>query len=89
MAEIYQDVDVKIYGPVNVTDFNEDTKSNMHQNKNIITISKEEKELMIRDKNRIIGKVKDISQNVLESCHNWMGLGQEVERFFMSSLINW
>ena len=25
MAETYQDVDVKIFGPVNVTDFNENT----------------------------------------------------------------
>ena len=29
MAEVYQDVDVKIFGPVNVTDFNENTKSNV------------------------------------------------------------
>ena len=32
-AEIYQDVDVKIFGPVNMTDFsNENTKSNIDQN---------------------------------------------------------
>ena len=57
MAKIYQDVDVKIFGPVNVTDFNENTKSNVDQNKNIETIWKEEKELMIRGRNRIIKKV--------------------------------
>ena len=63
MAKIYQDVDVKIFGPVNVTDFNENTKSNVDQNKNIETIWKEEKELMIRGRNGIIEKVKDIPQN--------------------------
>ena len=57
MAKIYQDVDVKIFRPVNVTDFNENTKSNVDQNKNIETIWKEEKELMIRSRNRIIKKV--------------------------------
>ena len=31
MAEIYQDVDVKILGPVNVTHFNKNTKSNVDQ----------------------------------------------------------
>ena len=36
MVEIYQNVDVKIFGPVNVTDFsNDNTKSNIDQNKNI------------------------------------------------------
>ena len=29
MAKIYQDVDMKIFGPVNVLDFNENTKSNV------------------------------------------------------------
>ena len=29
VAEIYQDVDAKIFGPANVTDFNENTKSNV------------------------------------------------------------
>ena len=53
----WQTVDVKIFGPVNVTDFNENTKSNVDQNKNIETIWKEEKELMIRGRNRIIKKV--------------------------------
>ena len=34
-VEIYQDVDVKIFGPVNVTDFsNKNIKSNLNQNKN-------------------------------------------------------
>ena len=59
----WQTVDVKIFGPVNVTDFNENTKSNVDQNKNIETIWKEEKELMIRSRNRIIEKVKDIRQS--------------------------
>ena len=63
MAEIYQDVDVKIFEPVNVTDFNENTKSNIDQNKNIVTIWREKKELMIRGRNRIIEKVEDIRQN--------------------------
>ena len=62
MAKIYQNVDVKIFGQVNVTDFNKNTKSNVDQNKNIETIWKEEKELMIRGRNRIIKKVKDICQ---------------------------
>ena len=31
MAEIHQDVDVKILGPVNVTHFNKNTKSNVDQ----------------------------------------------------------
>ena len=60
MTEIYQDVDVKIFGPANATDFDENTKSNVYQNKNIETNWKEEKELMIRGRNRIIEKVKDI-----------------------------
>ena len=59
----WQTVDVKIFRPVNVTDFNENTKSNVDQNKNIETIWKEEKELMIRGRNGIIEKVKDIPQN--------------------------
>ena len=71
MAKICQDVDVKIFGPVNVTDFNENTKSNLDQNKNIETIWKEEKEPMIIGRNRIIEKVKDICQKCFKSCHNW------------------
>ena len=61
-AETCQDVDVKTFGPVNVTDFNKNTKSNVDRNNNIETIWKEEKELMIRCRNRIIKKVKDIRQ---------------------------
>ena len=37
-AETCQDVDVKIFGPVNVTDFNKYTKSNVDRNNNIETI---------------------------------------------------
>ena len=33
ITKIYQDVDVKIFGPVNVTDFNENMKSNVDQTK--------------------------------------------------------
>ena len=48
MAEIYQDVDVKIFGPVNVTDFsNQNNKSNTDHNKNIETLWKEEKQLEV------------------------------------------
>ena len=37
-AELYQNVDMKIFGPVNVTDFsNENTKGNIYQSKNIET----------------------------------------------------
>ena len=50
---------MKIFGPVNVTVFNKNTKSNVDRNNNIETIWKEEKELMIRGRNRIIKKVKD------------------------------
>ena len=87
MTEIYQDVDVKIFGPANATDFDENTKSNVYQNKNIETNWKEEKELMIRGRNRIIEKVKDICQNFSKAVTQ-LGLGQEVERLFMSFLIN-
>ena len=62
MGKLYQDVDVKIFGPVNVTDFNVNTKSNVDQNKNIEAIWKEEKELMIKYRTRIIEKVKTICQ---------------------------
>ena len=48
---------MKIFGPVNVTVFNKNTKSNVDRNNNIETIWKEEKELMIRGRNRIIKKV--------------------------------
>ena len=84
MAKIYQDVDAKIFGPVNVTDFNENTKSNVDQNKNIETIWKEEKELMIRDRNRIIGKVKDIRQNFSKAVTTGTrsGSGKIVYEFF-------
>ena len=84
MAKIYQDIDVKIFGPVNVTDFNENTKSNVDQNKNIETIWKEEKELMIRDRNRIIGKVKDIRQNFSKAVTTGArsGSGKIVYEFF-------
>ena len=54
---------MKIFEPVNVTDFNKNTKSNVDQNKNIETIWREKKELMIRGRNRIIEKVEDIRQN--------------------------
>ena len=87
MAEIYQDVDAKISGPVNVTDFNENTKSNADQNKNIETIWKEEKELMIRGRNRSNKKVKDNCQ--LFSKGVTTRTDQEVERLFMSFLIYW
>ena len=63
MTKTYQDVDVKIFRPVSVTDFNENTKSNVDQNKNIERIWKGDKELMIRGRNTIIEKVKDICQN--------------------------
>ena len=86
MAESYKDVDVKIFGPVNVTDFNENTKS-IDQNKNIKMIWKKEKELMIRGKNRIIEKVKDIRQSFAKAVT--YGTRSEVDRLFMSSLINW
>ena len=84
MVKIYQDVDVKIFGPVNVTDFNENTKSNVDQNKNIETIWKEEKELMIRGRNRIIEKVKDIRQNILKAVTiaTRSGSGKIVYQFF-------
>ena len=84
MAKIYQDVDVKIFGPVNVTDFNENTKSNVDQNKNIETIWKEEKELMIRGRNRIIEKVKDIRQNFSKAVTTGTrsGSGKLVYEFF-------
>ena len=84
MAKIYQDVDVKIFGPVNVTDFNENTKSNVDQNKNIETIWKEEKELMIRGRNRIIEKVKDIRQNFSKAVTTGTrsGSGKIVYEFF-------
>ena len=84
MAKIYQDVDVKIFGPVNVTDFNENTKSNVDQNKNIETIWKEEKELMIRSRNRIIEKVKDIRQSFSKAVTTGTrsGSGKIVYEFF-------
>ena len=84
MAKTYQDIDVKIFGPVNVTDFNENTKSSVDQNKNIETIWKEEKELMIRDRNRIIGKVKDIRQNFSKAVTTGTrsGSGKIVYEFF-------
>ena len=84
MAKIYQDVDAKIFGPVNVTDFNENTKSNVDQNKNIETIWKEEKELMIRGRNRIIEKVKDIRQNFSKAVTTATrsGSGKTVYEFF-------
>ena len=63
-AEIYQNIDVKMFESVNVTDFsNENTKSNIDQNKRIEMIWKEEKELMIRGRGRIIKKMKYIHQN--------------------------
>ena len=84
MAKICQDVDVKIFGPVNVTDFNENTKSNVDQNKNIETIWKEEKEPMIIGRNRIIDKVKDICQNVSKvvTTGTRSGSGKIVYEFF-------
>ena len=75
---------MKIFGPVNVTDFNENTKSNVDQNKNIETIWKEEKELMIRSRNRIIEKVKDIRQSFSKAVTTGTrsGSGKIVFEFF-------
>ena len=87
MAESYQDVDVKIFGPVNVTDFNENTKRIDQNKKYIKMIWKKEKELMIRGRNRIIEKVKDIRQSFAKAVT--YGTRSEVDRLFMSSLINW
>ena len=91
MAEIYQDVDAKISGPVNVTDFNENTKSNADQNKNIETIWKEEKELMIRGRNRIIKKMKDIRQNFSKAVATGTrsGSGKIVYEFFDKLVTVW
>ena len=91
MAEIYQDVDVKIFGPVKVTDFNENTKSNVDQNKNIETIWKEEKEFMIRGRNIIIEKVKDIRQNFSKAVTTGTrsGSGKIVYEFFDKLVIIW
>ena len=87
MAEIYQGVDVKIFAPVNVTDFNGNTKSNIDQNKIIETICKEDKEIMIRGRNRITEKVKDIRQSFSNAVTT--GTKSEMERLFISFLINW
>ena len=87
MTEIYQDADMQIFGQVNMTDFNENTISNINQNKNIETIWKEEKELMIRGRNRSNKKVKDNCQ--LFSKGVTTRTDQEVERLFMSFLIYW
>lgn len=55
---------MNMFGPVNVADFrDENTKSNIDQNKIIKPIWKEETDLMIRGRSRIIEKVKDIHQN--------------------------
>ena len=91
MAEIYQDFDVKIFGPVNVTDFNENTKSNADQNKNIETIWKVEKELMIRGRNRIIKKAKDIRQNFSKAVTTGTrsGSGNIVYEFFDKLVTIW
>ena len=91
MAEVYQDVDVKIFGPVNVTDFNENTKSNADQNKNIETIWKVEKELMIRGRNRIIEKVKGIRQNFSKAVTTGTrsGSGKIVYEFFDKLVTIW
>ena len=87
MTEIYQDANMQIFGQVNMTDFNENTISNIDQNKNIETIWKEEKELMIRGRNRSNKKVKDNCQ--LFSKGVTTRTDQEVERLFMSFLIYW
>ena len=91
MAEVYQDVDVKIFGPVNVTDFNENTKSNADQNKNIETIWKEEKELIIRGRNIIIEKVKEIHQNFSKAVTTGTssGSGKIVYEFFDELVTIW
>ena len=91
MTEIYQDADAKISGPVNVTDFNENTKSNADQNKNIETIWKVEKELMIRGRNRIIEKAKDIRQNFSKAVTTGTrsGSGKIVYEFFDKLVTIW
>ena len=91
MAEICQDVDVKIFGPVNVTDFNENTKSNADQNKNIETIWNEEKELIIRGRNIIIEKVKEIHQNFSKAVTTGTssGSGKIVYEFFDELVTVW
>ena len=72
MAKLYLDVDVKIFGAVNVSNFNENTKSNMDQNKNIKTIWKEEKGLMVRCRNKIIRRKRERhSPKLFKGCHNW------------------
>ena len=54
---------MNIFRPVNVADFSdENTKSNIDQNKIIKPIWKEETDLMIRGRNKIIEKVKYIYQ---------------------------
>ena len=75
---------MKIFGPVNVTVFNKNTKSNVDRNNNIETIWKEEKELMIRGRNRIIEKVKDIRQNFSKAVTTGTrsGSGKLVYEFF-------
>ena len=68
-----------------MTDFShENTKSNIDRNKNIETIWKEEKELMIRGRNRTIEKVKDIRQNFSKAVTTGTRSGSEkiVYEFF-------
>ena len=91
MAEICQDVDVKIFGPVNVTHFNKNTENNVDQNKNIEIFWKEEKELMIRGRNRIHEKVKDIRQNFSKAVITGTrsGSGKIVYEFFDKLVTIW
>ena len=91
MAEIYQGVDVKIFAPFNVTDFNGNTKSNIDQNKIRETICKEDKELMIRGRNRIIEKVKDIRQSFSNAVTTGTksGNGKIVYKFFDKLVTIW
>ena len=63
MTEIYQAVDANLYGPVSVTNINnENTKITIDVKKSIAMIWKEEEELLIRIRNRIIETVENLSQ---------------------------
>lgn len=83
MGDIYQDVNVKIFGPFNVTDFSskENTKVTQFETRPY-TFMKDERELKIRGRNKIIKKVKDIHQNFSEALTAGCGSGKIADESF-------
>ena len=57
MAEICKDVNVKIFGPANATDFNENNESIIDQNKNI--------------KPSQLGPGQEVERLLMSSLINW------------------